>query len=53
MEYLDYMLWKLAGMALLAFVWGVFCGITGRNLRGERHAAGSAEQAPPATEPRR
>jgi hypothetical protein len=35
MDYLDY-LWVKAGLLVLAaFVWGIFCGLNGRNLRWE------------------
>ena len=36
MEYIDYVIWKALAMVVLAFFWGVFCGITGRSLKGER-----------------
>ena len=35
MEFTDYMLWKAGAMVLAAFVWGVYCGLTGRELSGE------------------
>lgn len=37
MDYLEFKLWKLGLMALVAFAWGVYCGATGRSLSGERH----------------
>lgn len=43
MDYLDYMLAKAAVMIALAFVWGVFCGFTGRNLRGQRQGRSGAD----------
>lgn len=43
MDYLDYMLAKAAVMIVLAFVWGVFCGFTGRNLRGQRQGQSEAD----------
>ena len=36
MDLTDYMLWKLAVLTVLAFVWGMFCGLTGRSLSGEK-----------------
>jgi hypothetical protein len=36
MEFTDYMLWKLIGMAVLAFCWGLFCGITDRSMQTGR-----------------
>lgn len=51
MDYLDYMLWKLAGMAFLAFCWGLYCGITGRPLGREQRDSQAAErQGSPANE---
>ena len=32
MEMSEFMLWKAGVMVALAFVWGVFCGLTGRPL---------------------
>jgi hypothetical protein len=34
-DYLDYKLWKLALMGLAVFVWGIICGLNGRNLLWE------------------
>ena len=35
MDYLDFALIKLGLFGLAAFVWGIFCGLNGRNLRWE------------------
>jgi hypothetical protein len=35
MEFTDYMLWKAGALVLAAFVWGIFCELTGRPLGGE------------------
>lgn len=32
MDYVDFMLWKLLALAIIAFVWGLFCGISGLPL---------------------
>lgn len=32
MEMSEFMLWKAGVMVALAFVWGLYCGITGRPL---------------------
>lgn len=34
MEFSDYLLWKAGLMVLAAFVWGVYCGFTGRPMSG-------------------
>ena len=47
MDYLDFALLKLGLMGLAAFVWGVFCGLNGLNLRGERPEAKGAESRGP------
>lgn len=36
MEFTDFMLWKAGAIVAAAFVWGLFCGITGRPLGRER-----------------
>lgn len=36
MEFTDYMIWKLVAFAVLAFVWGIYCGIVNRPLGGEQ-----------------
>ena len=53
MSFTDYMVVKLLVMVFLAFCWGVFCGITGRNLRGEPHAKGSDAPGPQSGSPTR
>lgn len=37
MDYITWVILKFLGLVFLAFVWGIFCGFTGRNLRGEPH----------------
>lgn len=34
MDFLDYMWAKLAFFVIAAFVWGIYCGVTGRPLGG-------------------
>lgn len=36
MSYIEFVLWKSLAFVMLAFLWGLFCGLTGRNLRGQR-----------------
>lgn len=36
MDYTDWLLLKAGALALAAFVWGVYCGATGRPLSGRR-----------------
>ncbi len=36
MEFTDYMLWKALAIVAAAFVWGLYCGLTGRPLGRER-----------------
>lgn len=53
MEFTDFMLWKAGIFVGAAFVWGLFCGITGRPLGRERHDSqtgkpqGSSKDAAP------
>jgi hypothetical protein len=35
-DYVDFLFWKLIVICVLAFVWGVYCGATGRSLAGGR-----------------
>jgi hypothetical protein len=35
MEFTDFILWKAGAIVAAAFVWGLFCGITGRPLGRE------------------
>jgi hypothetical protein len=35
MEFTEFMLWKAGALVLAAFVWGIFCELTGRSLGGE------------------
>lgn len=32
MEFSDYLLWKAGAIVAAAFVWGLYCGLTGRPL---------------------
>jgi len=32
MSYTEWLIYKLIGMVVLAFIWGIFCGVTGRPL---------------------
>jgi len=36
MDYIEFKFWKLGALILAAFVWGIFCGVTGRPLTGRR-----------------
>lgn len=36
MTYIELMLWKLFAIVVIAFVWGLLCGLTGRDLRGRK-----------------
>ncbi len=36
MDYIEFMWWKLIGMAVLAFLWGLFCGWNGLELNGRQ-----------------
>lgn len=36
MSYIEFKLMKAAALVFLAFVWGVFCGMTGRGLNGRK-----------------
>lgn len=36
MEFSDYMLWKALALVALAFLWGIYCGWTGRELNGQK-----------------
>jgi hypothetical protein len=47
MEISDYMLWKALGLCVLVFVWGVYCGATGRSLSGRKEGPGPRDQQPP------
>lgn len=33
MSYIEYMLWKAGILMVLAFLWGLFCGLTGRSMQ--------------------
>lgn len=33
MEISDYMLWKAIIIVIGAFLWGLYCGLTGRSMR--------------------
>lgn len=33
-DYETYLLWKAGAVLVAAFVWGLFCGLTGRQLNG-------------------
>lgn len=43
MSFLDYLLIKAALFIGAAFVWGIFCGLTGRSLSGARRGNRPAE----------
>jgi hypothetical protein len=47
MEISDYMLWKAIGLCALVFIWGVYCGMTGRELTGRKADRGQHDQQPP------
>ena len=32
MDYIEFKVWKLVALAVLAFGWGLYCGLTGRPL---------------------
>jgi hypothetical protein len=32
MDYIEFKLWKAGLFVLAAFIWGIWCGITGRSL---------------------
>lgn len=36
MDFIELKLWKAGAFVLLAFVWGVLCGMTGRELNGRK-----------------
>lgn len=36
MDYIDFMWAKLIGMVILAFLWGLFCGLTDRSMQTGR-----------------
>lgn len=35
-DYLSFMLWKAGLLVLAAFLWGLFCGLSGRSMRSGR-----------------
>lgn len=35
-DYIDYKIMKFGALVLIALVWGIFCGFTGRSLTGAR-----------------
>lgn len=44
MDFLDYKLGKLALFVVLAGAWGLYCGLTGRDLTGRRKPPASGTQ---------
>ena len=32
MTHIEYVLWKALALVVLAFIWGIYCGVTGRPL---------------------
>jgi hypothetical protein len=42
----EFLFWKLVVFVALAFVWGIFCGATGRRLTGERIDTAAKEPDP-------
>lgn len=42
MDYIEFRIWKLVALGVLVFVWGIFCGVTGRPLEPARD-----EEKPP------
>jgi hypothetical protein len=45
-DYIDFVLIKAGALVFLAFVWGLFCGFTGRQLSGEPLDKGPAKPGP-------
>ena len=33
MEFSDYLIWKAVIIVIAAFIWGLYCGLTGRSMR--------------------
>lgn len=36
MDFIEFKFWKAVGFVALAFVWGLFCGVTRRDLNGRK-----------------
>ena len=36
MSYIEYKLWKAGVVVFLAFCWGLYCGMTGRDMANGR-----------------
>lgn len=45
MEISEFMLWKAGVMVALAFIWGIYCGVTGRPLGREQSDSQAVEPA--------
>jgi hypothetical protein len=45
MEFSEYLLLKAIALVVLAFAWGVYCGIKGLDLNGRHPSAGPSEGA--------
>lgn len=50
-DYMTFVLWKAGVLCVLAFVWGVYCGATGRPLGREQTADQDARAARDALNP--
>jgi len=44
MDYIDYLLWKLGALVLLAFIWGLITGWNGLDLSGRPRQPGRREE---------
>ena len=42
----EFMLWKAGILVFLAFIWGIYCGLTGRPLWSERRGKQDQESGP-------
>lgn len=36
MDFIEFKMWKLGALAGVAFLWGIYCGFTGRDLTVEQ-----------------
>jgi hypothetical protein len=43
MDYIEFVLWKAGALVLAAFVWGLYCGLTGQPLTPGRRGSRTAQ----------